>query len=360
MRKHFRCMNEKYHTLFLAHRKECTAYFWYNFSMSRPTIAVLYVGGSIGMIRSRKTGRIEPIESLSEIHRFIPEIQNEVALEFHSIANVGSSDVTVHHWKEIALLIEKLEEKVEGFVVIHGTNTMSYTAAALSFALQNISKPVVLTGALLPIGDAGSDARMNLTSAIRAAQLDLAEVCIALGPRVLRGTRAKKADQSILETFVSPRFPPLAEFGVALHLNPDRIVRRKRTLDCRPDFDPNVVSINIHPSMPIALLDALLEAKPHGIVLRAYGLGMLPEPMFPWIRNVTEQGIPLVITSQLIRGSIDLSLYQKQLQLEELGVISGKDMTYECAVVKLMWTLAQTKNPKRVREIMERSIVGEC
>ncbi|MSR67454.1 asparaginase [Candidatus Peribacteria bacterium] len=327
--------------------------------MPRPTIAVLYVGGSIGMIRSRKTGRIEPIESLAEIHRFIPEAQSEASLEFHSIANVGSSDITPHHWVEIAIKISKLEKRVEGFVVIHGTNTMAYTAAALSFALQNLSKPIVLTGALLPIGDAGSDARMNLAFAIQAAQLDLAEVCVVLGPKVLRGTRCKKADQSILETFDSPKFPSLAEFNLSTSLHPWRIVRRKRTLECFPSFDPNVVSITLHPGMPEAYFEALLAAKPHGIVLRAYGLGMLPEHLFPWIRRVSKKGIPIVITSQLLRGSIDLHLYMKQLVLEELGVISGKDMTYECAVTKLMWALAQTKNPRRLRELMERNLVGE-
>lgn len=327
--------------------------------MPRPTIAVLYVGGSIGMIRSRKTGRIEPIESLADIHRFIPEAQSQAILDFHSIANVGSSDVTPEHWTAIARMIEKMEDRVAGFVIVHGTNTMAYTAAALSFALRNLSKPVVLTGALLPIGDAGSDARMNLSFAIQAAELDLAEVCVALGPRVLRGSRAKKADQSILETFESPRFPPLAEFNLTTSLHPWRIVRRKRTLECSPEFDPNVVSITLHPGMPEAYFDAMLAAKPHGIVLRTYGLGMLPEYLFPWVRKVSQKGIPIVITSQLLRGSIDLHLYVKQLVLEELGVISGKDMTYECAVVKLMWALAQTKNIKRLRELMEKNLVGE-
>ncbi len=327
--------------------------------MPRPIIAVLYVGGSIGMIRNRKTGRIEPIESLAEIHRFLPEVQREASLQFHSIANVGSSDVTPHHWKEIAMKVKNLENSVEGFVVIHGTNTMAYTAAALSFALQNLSKPVVLTGSLLPIDDPGSDARMNLAFAIRTAELDLAEVCIALGPRVLRGTRAKKADQSILETFESPLFPPLAEYNLSVTLHPWRIVRRKRVLEYKPEFDSNVVSLTVHPGMPEQFLDAMLTAKPHGIVLRAYGLGMLPEPLFPWIRKVTKLKIPLVISSQLLRGSIDLSLYLKQLALEELGVISGMDMTYECAVVKLMWVLAQTDNPKRIRELMEKNLVGE-
>lgn len=327
--------------------------------MPRPRIAILYMGGSIGMVRNRKTGRIEPIESLVEIHRFIPEAQRDVALEFHSVADVGSSEVTPQHWRELALIIAKLDERCDGFVVIHGTNTMSYTASALSFALQDLSKPVVLTGSLLPIDDLNTDARMNIAFAIQAAQLDLAEVCIALGPRVLRGTRSKKADQSILETFTSPKFPPLAEFGVSVRLSHERIVRRKRTLALKPDFDTAVAFVTLFPGMPESYLDALLALKPHGIVLRAYGLGMLPERLFPWLRRVTELKIPVVITSQLLRGAIDLHHFRKQLILEEMGVISGKDMTYECALVKLMWVLGQSRNPRRIRELIEKNLVGE-
>lgn len=311
------------------------------------------------MVRNQKTGRIESLESVGDFYRYLPDIQKEVSLEFFSLADVGSSEVTPEHWVQITETIREHYDAFEGFVVIHGTNTMSYTAAALSFALQDLSKPIVLTGSLLPINDLGSDGRMNLVFAVRAALLDIAEVCIVLGPKVLRGCRAKKAQQSIMQTFDSPLFPPLGEFDTSVHLNPWRVVRRKRRLLCSPSFDPHIVSITLHPGMPLTFFDALLAVKPHGIVLRAYGLGMLPDDLFPWVRKVTNQEIPLLITSQLLRGSINLHLYRKQLTLEQLGVISGKDMTYECAVVKLMWALTQAKSPRRLRELLERNLVGE-
>jgi L-asparaginase len=327
--------------------------------MPRAKIAVLYVGGSIGMIRNQKTGRMEPLESLVEIHRFLPELQREVALQFFTIANLGSSEVTHVHWSEIARMIQKHYDQFEGFVVIHGTNTMAYTAAALSFALQNLSKPVILTGALMPINDLASDGRTNLILAIRAAQLDIAEVCIVLGPQILRGCRAVKVDQSIVHTFESPHFPILGEFNTSVQLHDWRMVRRKRTLDCRPTFDTNVVSLTLHPGIPLALFEAMLKAKPHGIMLRSYGQGMLQEQLFPWLQEVTKAKIPVVITSQMLRGQIDLNLYRKQITLEQLGVISGMDMTYECATVKLMWALTQAKTPQRLHEIMEKNLVGE-
>ena len=325
----------------------------------RPTVAILYIGGSIGMVRNQKTGRIEPIESLSEIHRFIPELQRDVALDFHAIADIGSSEVTPAHWTEIIRKIQIIYDRCDGFVLIHGTNTMSYTAAALSFALQNLSKPIILTGSLKPIDEIGSDARTNLIYAIEAALLDLAEVCIVLGPRVLRGSRAKKAEQSMIETFQSPKYPALAEFNVQTFLHPDRIVRRKRTLQVQPDFDSNIFSVMLHPGMPLASFDAILASKPHGIVLRAYGPGMLPEHLFPWLKKATKLDIPILITSQLLRGSIDLHHFHKQMALEDMGVISGKDMIYDAAVVKFMWALAKTRDPKRVRQIMEKNLVGE-
>lgn len=327
--------------------------------MPRPKIAVLYVGGSIGMVSNQKTGRIDPIETLGEIHRFLPEVQREVALDLIPLSNVGSSEITPDHWIEIAQTIEHHYDKYEGFVVIHGTNTMSYTAAAVSFALQNLSKPVVFTGSLLPINDMGSDGRLNLVYAIRTAQMDIAEVCIALGPRVLRGCRAEKAEQSIMQAFDSPKFPPLAEFNTTVQLHPWRAVRRKRTLSCKPTFDRNVMSVTLHPGMDDRFLRCMTGCNPSGIVLRAYGLGMLPERLFPWLRQLNEINIPVLIVSQLLRGAVDLQRYRKQLTLEQLGVISGKNMTTECAIVKFMWAITQTKNPTRLRELMERSLVGE-
>jgi len=327
--------------------------------MARPKIALLYVGGSIGMKVNQKTGRIERIDSLNEIHRFLPELQREVALTFYSITNVGSSEVTPEHWIEIANKIAEVYDDFEGFVVVHGANTMSYTASALSFALQGLSKPIVFTGAIHPINDIAGDGRMNLIYAIRTAQLDIAEVCVTLGPRVLRGCRAKKVDESLLRTFDSPTFPPLAKFNMEVHLSELRTVRRKRILKCRPTFDPNVALLTLHPGIQDSILKSILAAEPHGIVMRMYGPGMLPIHTVEWLRDATNAGIPILITSQALRGKIDLHRYRKQLALERLGIISGKNMTFECATVKLMWALAQTHNDQKLRDILEKNLVGE-
>ncbi|MDP7454421.1 MAG: asparaginase [Candidatus Peribacteraceae bacterium] len=328
--------------------------------MPRPKIALLYVGGSIGMKVNQKTHRIEPIESLTEIHRFLPELQREVSLTFYSLTNVGSSDVTPANWVEIAEKINEIYDEYEGFVVVHGSNTLSYTAAALSFALQGLSKPVVLTGALHPINDIAGDGRMNLIYAIRTAQQDIAEVCVVFGPRVLRGNRVKKVDQSLFKTFDTLTMPALAEFNLGIHLHPDRFVRRKRTLKCIPSFDPQIRIITIFPGIfDSKCLDAMLKSEPHGIVLRTYGPGMLPESLFDWLREVTKANIPIVTTSQAVRGQVDLQRYRRQLTLERLGVMSGSNMTFECAATKLMWTITQAKNMGRLRDIIEKNLVGE-
>ena len=211
----------------------------------------------------------------------------------------------------------------------------------------------------MPINDVAGDGRMNLVLAIRAAQLDIAEVCVVLGPHVFRGSRIKKVEASFLNSFESPYMPALADFTSEVHLHPWRTVRRKRTLVCKPTFDSNVVMVTVHPGMPESYLDAVLTAKPHGILLRTYGPGMLSQDLFPWLRRVTEARIPVVIISQALRGRIDMRRYRKQLVLEQLGIISGKNMTFEAAVVKLMWALAQTKSSVRLRDLLERSLVGE-
>jgi len=200
---------------------------------------------------------------------------------------------------------------------------------------------------------------MNVVYAIRAAQMDIAEVCVVLGPHVLRGTRVKKVDQSILQTFDTPNFPPLADFSVEVELHPWRTVRRKRTLVCRPTFQQNIITLTLHPGMSEQAVEHILQADPAGIIIRAYGPGMVPKSMFPWLKKATNKDIPVVFTSQTIRGRVDLHRYRKQLTLEELGVISAKDMTTECTTVKLMWALTQARNHRRLRELMERNLVGE-
>lgn len=313
----------------------------------------------MGMVMNQKTRRVEPIESLSMIYREIPAMQSEVSLDFFSMASLSSADVTPALWVDITRKIDELYDRFDGFVIVHGTNTLHYTAAALSFSLQNLSKPIILTGATYPLNDMAGDGRMNLIFAIRAAQLDIAEVCIVLGPRVLRGCRAKKVDESFLQTFDTPRCPPLANFSAEVELNDIRTVRRKRTLVTRPEFNANVVVLTLTPGMPNAYLDAVVKAKPEGIVVCSYGVGMVADSLIPWLHGLTEQGIPIVFTSQTLKGSVDLHRYRRQLALEELGVISGKNMTYECAMVKLMWAMRQTKKPLRLREIMEKNLVGE-
>ncbi|MBM3231685.1 asparaginase, partial [Candidatus Peregrinibacteria bacterium] len=166
-------------------------------------------------------------------------------------------------------------------------------------------------------------------------------------------------EASFLQTFESPNLHPLADFSRRVDLYPHRLVRRKRSLMCKPTFDSNVVMITAHPGMPIDFLDAVLAARPHGIVLRTYGPGMISKDLFPWLQKVSTQDIPVVITSQALRGMVDLHRYRKQLTLEQLGVISGKNMTYECATVKLMWAITQVEGVRKVRELMERNLVGE-
>lgn len=327
--------------------------------MNRAKIAVLYVGGSIGMTVNKATGRIEPIESIDEIYKFLPELQKEVRLDFFPITTVGSSDITPDHWSELSVVIQQQYEKYDGFVVIHGTNTMTYTAAALAFSLQGLSKPIICTGALMPLNDLAGDGRMNLIHAIRAAQLDIAEVCIVSGARVLRAVRTKKMEQALFKTFDSPGFPSLADFNVQVEQHPWRKVRRKRSLVCKPTYETNIAVLTLFPGIHLSVLDSVLARKHKAIVLQAYGPGMLPATVEPWLEQVAAANVPLLLVSQTVAGRIELDQYRKQLLLQNLGCIAAKNMTLDCAVVKLMWALAQGYTKKQLKKCIETSVVGE-
>lgn len=327
--------------------------------MPRASVALVYIGGAMGVVTNRKTGTVRPIESVNEIHRVIPELQGEVHLELLPLHDIGTPELLPSHWTVLAEAIKRHYDQYEGFVVLHDTNTLVYTACALSFALQSLSKPIVLTGALAPLNDIGGDARMNLIYAIRSALLDVAEVVITLGPQILRGSRTKKVQQELTGSFASHCFPALGEFrttGAALH--PWRYVRRKRTLLCRSSFDPNVVTLTMTPGIREQVLDAVLDAGPRGIVLRSYGPGVVPPSFLPWLRRVADGGVPIVVTSQMTKGMIDFQDLKRQIAFERTSLISGHDMTHECAAVKLMWALTQAKGD-RLCGLMERSLVGE-
>lgn len=334
----------------------------------RPKICLLFAGGTIGMIRNRETGALQPASNAMELIQNFPELQKIIQLDFKMICNMDSSNLNPTHWTEIAKTIHTLYHNYEGFIVVQGTDTMAYAASALSFALQNLSKPIVFTGSLIPTSEIGSDARNNLIYACLTATLDIAEVCMIFSNMILRANRTKKFHESFVASFHSPNYPLLGELGRPIHLNEWRKRRRKRVLKFYPYFDSKISVLRLFPGFDPNTITRVIEGKAHGIIIEGFGPGNVPfleNSIIPKIEESTQKNIPIIITNQMEKGVTNLNAYEAGLYAHKAGAISSHDMTTEATVTKLMWALSKTEKlkPKKqlaeIRRIFENNLAGE-
>lgn len=314
------------------------------------------------MIKNPQTGALQPATNAAEIIRDFPEIQKYIQLDFKMVVNIDSSNMNPSHWTEIAKKIYQHYDKYDGFVVAQGTDTMAYSASALSFALQNLSKPIVFTGSLIPLNELASDGRNNLIYACLTAALDIAEVCIVFANKILRANRAKKYHESFVAVFHSPNYPNLGELGRPTKLFEWRKKRRKRSLKFNPNFDSKISVLKLFPGFDPEIIDKVLERGVHGIIIEGFGPGNVPfleNSLIPKIEQATEMNIPLIISNQMEQGITNLQAYEAGFKAKKAGAISSKDMTTEATITKLMWALARTKSLPEIKKIMERDIAGE-
>ncbi len=314
------------------------------------------------MVKDQRTGVLQPAHDATDIIRDFPQLQKHIQLDFKMVVNIDSSNMTPKVWSEIATKIYQLYDQYDGFVIAQGTDTMAYCASALSYALQNLSKPIVFTGSLIPLNELGSDGRNNLIYACLTASLDIAEVCIAFANKILRGNRAKKHHESFVDVFHSPNFPDLGELGRPTILHEWRKRRRKRNLKFQPNFDPNISVLKLFPGFDPTIIDKVLERKAHGIILEGFGPGNVPSQensIIPKIEKATDLGVPIIIANQMERGVTNLHAYEVGFAAAKAGAISSKDMTTEATVAKLMWALAKTKKHSEVKRLMETDLAGE-
>ena len=330
-------------------------------------VCVLNTGGTIGMVRtsagySPREGFLERyMESMSELaHPDVPgyEVVNLPPL-------LDSADMRPEDWVRIAEAIGARYDDYDGFVVVHGTDTMAYTASALSFLLDGLGRPVVLTGSQLPLSHVRTDGREHLiTSLILAADPRIHEVCIYFGARLLRGNRAQKVHASDFAAFQSGNLPPLARVGaeieVATHLllPPGRGLRDTLGLLRSPD----VAAVRLYPGISAALLERVLAPPTEAVVLETYGAGNFPSrdpELLAVVREATRRGVIVVNCSQAHGGRVRQDLYSTGSALAEAGAVSGHDMTAEAALTKLYVLLGRGVPPDRVRTLVGRSLAGE-
>lgn len=326
--------------------------------MAKPRVSLLLTGGTLGM-EGRRPRPLHPGTYLRDLVGVVPEIEGLADINVELLWNLDSSNLGPDHWRQLAERIVALRAGADGFVVIHGTDTMAYTGSALSFLLSGLDCPVVLTGSQRPLGEIRSDARMNLVDAVELATRDVPEVAICFGSHLLRANRATKVDVWRYEAFESPNHPPLARIGVGVELSPN-IRRPAGSLCVRGILDPRVACVRLTPGMPGQTLRSICAGGAAGIVLLAYGSGNVPtlEPsVLDAISALREDGVPVVITSQTLRGGVDLGLYECGQAARDRGAISGGDMTVEASVTKLMWALGTT--PAQVESTFLTDLAGE-
>lgn len=332
-------------------------------------ILIIYTGGTIGMVNDAKTGTLIPFD-FEQIKENVPELARlDYQLSVHSFNPIlDSSNMNPKIWAELAELINEKYHQFDGFVILHGSDTMSYTAAALSFMLQNLAKPVVLTGSQLPIGEIRTDAKENLITALEIAATKkdgkamVPEVSVYFDYQLFRGNRSIKNDSEKFEAFFSPNYPVLAEAGVNLDFFPNYILPIPTgEFQIHTSFNSNIGVLKMYPGITESVVRAITKSNVDAIILEAFGSGNTTTE--DWFINCLQEAIAndkiIVDISQCKGGSVKLGMYETSRKLQKMGILSGYDMTFEAAVTKLMYLMGQGLSKAEIKQKMEISIAGE-
>ena len=338
---------------------------------SKPNVTIIGTGGTIASRVDYRTGAVFPAFTPEEIYSAVPELAELANVKVVEACNVFSEHMTPELWVKIGRAIAKeINGGASGVVVAHGTDTMGYTAAALSFMLKGLHRPVVLVGSQRSSDRPSSDAALNLISAVTVAgKSDIAEVCVVMHGSteddfclIHRGTKVRKCHTSRRDTFQTINDIPIGMVSAReLKLFRDDYNRAspKGRVEVDGKFEPRVALLKVTPGMPSSVIEGMLRSGDKGIVLEGTGLGHTPESLFNGIKRAVAKGVPVVMTSQCLWGRIDMKVYSTGRDLLQLGVIPGEDMLPEVAWVKLMWALGHAKNPKEVSKLMQNNLAGE-
>ena len=335
-------------------------------------VLLIYTGGTIGMNRNPQTGALEPFD-FEHLLNNVPELnqfQTEIAT-YQFDPPIDSSDMSPRLWTQLAHTIADRYADYDGFVVLHGTDTMSFSASMLSFMLQDLTKPVIFTGSQLPIGMLRTDGKENLITSIEMAAARhqdgtpmVPEVCVYFNGHLMRGNRTTKQSADEFNAFESFNYPHLADAGVQISYHDEFIHRPdyRRQLKVHYELDPNVLIMSLFPGFREDLMRHIINTPGlRAIVMRTYGSGNAPQS--PWLisalKEAYQRGKVIINISQCLQGRVEMGRYDTGYHLQEAGVISGYDGTVESAVTKLMYLQGKYEDPEQVRKFMRQSICGE-
>ena len=331
----------------------------------RKNIYIAYTGGTIGM-RPSKTGYVPAPGFLAETLKNMPEF-NRVEMPAFTLQEypnlIDSSDMSPRDWQCIANDIQDKYDAYDGFIILHGTDTMAYTASALSFMLENLSKPVIVTGSQIPLAELRSDGQENLLNALFiAANYPIAEVSLFFNNRLYRGNRSRKVDADGFDAFDSPNFPPLLEAGIAIRLKAGTISQSDATdLSVTNITSQPIGVVSLYPGISADVIKNTLQQPVKALILLSYGVGNAPqsESILSQLAYASEHNIIVVNCTQCLRGKVNMQGYATGMALRDVGVISGADMTPEAALAKLHYVLSQNLDYETSKQLMQRNIRGE-
>lgn len=316
-------------------------------------VLLIYTGGTIGMMEDPRTGRLRPFD-FNHLYEQVPEL-NKIQVEIAAKTldkPMDSSNMNPGVWVTLAEIIRDSFAKFDGFVILHGTDTMAYTASALSFMLENLTKPVILTGSQLPIGMIRTDGKENLITAIEIAAAGVAkEVAIYFEYKLFRGNRTYKFSAEQFHAFESPNYPLLAEAGVHLKYNSSALAHPSGKLKVHTKLDPNLAILKIFPGITAPVVDAVLSIPNlKAVVLETFGSGNAPTErwLIESLSKAVKRGLVVVNITQCAAGAVEQGKYETSAELARVGVLGGSDMTTESAVTKLMFLLGQGKDAKKL------------
>ncbi len=335
-------------------------------------VLLIYTGGTIGMVENPETGALEPFD-FSLFTTNVPEmIRLNFAIDTHVFnPPIDSSEISSEKWIEIIDVLKKNYDKYDGFVILHGTDTMAYTASILSLMIENLTKPIILTGSQLPIGKLRTDGKENLITALEiAADKDengrshVPEVCVYMQNYLMRGNRVKKINSENFSAFESPNYPPLAEVGINIkyHKEVINLPDYNKTTYFNRNLDENIMILKLFPGIQKQAVEAVFSIPGiKGVILETYGSGN--SPSFPWLSeilfNAVQKGIVILNITQCLYGRVEMQRYETGQHLLNVGVISGYDMTTEAALAKMMILFGEGKTSKEVVALMTQSLEGE-